>query len=63
MGRNSDEIIRLIDALQLTATNNEVVTPAGWKQGDEVIVKPGCEGTGAVEKLPSGKEYLRFTKC
>lgn len=63
VGRNFDEIIRLIDALQLTAKNNEVVTPAGWKVGDEVLVKPGCEGTGArVAELPSGKDYLRFTK-
>lgn len=64
VGRNFDEIIRLIDALQLTAKNSEIVTPAGWNEGDEVLVKPGCEGTGArVTQLPSGKEYLRFTKC
>lgn len=63
VGRNFDEIIRLVDALQLTAKNSEVVTPAGWKEGDEVLVKPGCEGAGArVAQLPSGKEYLRFTK-
>lgn len=64
VGRNFDEIIRLVDGLQLTAKNTEVVTPAGWKEGDEVLVKPGCEGAGArVEKLPSGKDYLRFTKA
>jgi len=64
VGRNFDEVIRLLDALQLTAKNNEIVTPHGWKEGGEVLVKPGCEGTGArVEKLPSGKDYLRFTKC
>jgi len=64
VGRNFDEVIRLIDALQLTSNNSEIVTPAGWKDGDEVLVKPGCEGTGArVSQLPSGKEYLRFTKA
>lgn len=64
VGRNFDEIIRVVDALQLTAQNREIVCPAGWKVGDEVLVKPGCEGTGArVEQLPSGKEYLRFQKC
>lgn len=64
VGRNFDEIIRLIDALQLTSKNNEIVTPQGWKEGGEVLVKPGCEGTGArIEELPSGKDYLRFTKC
>lgn len=63
-GRNFDEIIRLIDALQLTASNNEIVTPTNWKAGDEVLVKPGCEGTGArVVDLPSGKDYLRFQKA
>lgn len=63
VGRNFDEVIRLIDALQLTTKNTEVATPAGWKQGDEVLVKPGCEGTGAkIRQMPSGKEYMRFTK-
>lgn len=64
VGRNFDEVMRLIDALQLTEKNREIVTPAGWTQGCNVLVKPGCEGTGAeVAKLPSGKEYLRFQKC
>lgn len=63
VGRNFDEIIRLIDALQLTVSNTEAVTPAGWKVGDDVLVKPGCEGTGVTTTcLPSGKEYLRFMK-
>lgn len=64
VGRNFDEVLRLLDALQLTSSNNEIVTPVGWKNGDEVLVKPGCEGTGArVENLPSGKNYLRFQGC
>lgn len=33
LGRNVDEAIRLVDALQFTEENGEVC-PAGWKKGD-----------------------------
>jgi len=36
-GRNMDEILRLIQALQ-TADKNGVATPANWRPGDKVIV-------------------------
>jgi peroxiredoxin (alkyl hydroperoxide reductase subunit C) len=36
-GRNMQEILRLIDALQ-TADKYKVATPANWKPGDKVIV-------------------------
>jgi peroxiredoxin (alkyl hydroperoxide reductase subunit C) len=38
-GRNIDEIVRVIDALQ-TADKHGVATPANWKPGEEVIVPP-----------------------
>ncbi|HZS43850.1 MAG TPA: peroxiredoxin [Blastocatellia bacterium] len=38
-GRNIDEIVRLIDALQ-TSDKNTVSTPANWKPGEKVIVGP-----------------------
>ncbi len=38
-GRNIDEILRLIDALQ-THEKYKVATPANWRPGDEVIVPP-----------------------
>ena len=38
-GRNFDEILRVIDSLQLTATH-AVATPADWKRGDPVIIVP-----------------------
>lgn len=38
-GRNIDEILRLIDALQ-THEKYKVATPANWKPGDDVIVPP-----------------------
>lgn len=38
-GRNIDEVLRVIDALQ-TADELKVATPANWKPGDDVIVPP-----------------------
>jgi alkyl hydroperoxide reductase subunit AhpC len=37
IGRNFDEIIRIVDALQLSAKHN-ISTPANWQMGDPVIV-------------------------
>ncbi len=34
LGRNIDEMLRMIDALQFTEEHGEVC-PAGWKQGDK----------------------------
>lgn len=36
-GRNTDEILRLIDALQMT-DRHKVGTPANWQKGDAVIL-------------------------
>ena len=36
-GRNMDEIVRLVDALQM-ADANQVATPANWRPGDKVII-------------------------
>jgi peroxiredoxin (alkyl hydroperoxide reductase subunit C) len=38
-GRNTQEIVRLIDALQ-TTDKHKVATPANWKPGEAVIVPP-----------------------
>ena len=38
-GRNFDEILRLVDSCQLTATK-KVATPVNWKQGDDVFILP-----------------------
>ena len=37
MGRNSYEILRLLDALQLTENYN-VYTPNNWMPGDPVVI-------------------------
>ncbi len=42
LGRNIDEMLRVIDALQFCEKYGEVC-PAGWKQGDNAM-KPSAEG-------------------
>ena len=39
LGRNIDEVLRVVDGLQ-TADTNACATPANWKPGDKVIVPP-----------------------
>jgi thioredoxin-dependent peroxiredoxin len=36
-GRNFDEVLRVIDSLQLTASHR-VSTPVNWRQGEDVII-------------------------
>ncbi|HIP14077.1 MAG TPA: peroxiredoxin [Sulfurimonas autotrophica] len=42
LGRNVDEMLRMIDAQQFTDEHGEVC-PAGWQKGDEAM-KPDAEG-------------------
>ena len=42
LGRNIDEMIRMVDALQFTEEHGEVC-PAGWNKGDEGM-KPSADG-------------------
>ena len=62
-GRNFYEIIRALDALQLTAYH-QVATPANWNQGEDVIIVPSVSNEEAEEKYPAGwsspKPYLRI---
>ncbi len=64
-GRNFDEILRVIDSLQLTATKS-VATPANWKQGEDAIILGSVSDDAAKEKFPQGwktvKPYLRVVK-
>lgn len=43
VGRNVDEILRLVEAYQYTATHGEVC-PAGWTKGDKTM-KPDPKGS------------------
>lgn len=50
VGRNMDEFVRLIDALQ-TVDDHDVATPADWEPGDDVIVPPPSTAREAAERL------------
>jgi peroxiredoxin (alkyl hydroperoxide reductase subunit C) len=49
-GRNMDEIMRLIQALQ-TTDKHGVATPANWRPGDKVIVPPPNTQEMAEERM------------
>jgi peroxiredoxin 2/4 len=55
VGRNFDEIVRLIDALQ-TVDKHGVACPANWTPGQEVIVPPPAT-TKDAEKRMKSTEY------
>ena len=64
-GRNFDEVLRVIDALQLT-DGYTVATPGNWKDGDDVIIPLTVQDPAVLaEKYPKGftspKPYLRLT--
>lgn len=65
VGRNFDEIIRVIDSLQL-ADRAGVVTPANWQPGGDVIIPPSVSDEDAKAKFPQGfttvLPYLRTTR-
>ncbi|MBW8294489.1 peroxiredoxin [Sphingopyxis sp.] len=58
VGRNFDEILRVIDALQ-TGDANRIATPADWNKGDKVIIPPSISNDEAKSLFPNGWEELR----
>eukprot|EP01082_Thalassiosira_pseudonana_P001926 g1942.t1 g1942 contig11:400298-401514(-) len=75
VGRNFDEILRAVDALQ-RAEKFGVVTPANWQPGDKTIVSLDLDDDAAMRKFGKGystldlpseqvrhlhKHYLRYT--
>jgi len=62
-GRNFDEVLRVIDSLQLTASH-KVATPAQWQPGGDVIIAGSVSDEQAKEIWPDGWEaprpYLRI---
>lgn len=64
VGRNFNEILRVIDALQLTDVA-PVSTPADWVPGQRVIVAPTLATPEARERFGEVEEvtpYLRYTQ-
>jgi thioredoxin-dependent peroxiredoxin len=61
-GRNFDEVLRLLDSCQLTATH-AVATPVNWQPGEDVIIPTSVSDEDAKRKYPQGfrtvKPYLR----
>ncbi|MGF6110367.1 peroxiredoxin [Pseudomonas sp. ADAK2] len=61
-GRNFDEVLRLLDALQLNAKHT-VATPVNWRPGEDVIIPTSVSDEDARKKYPEGfrtvKPYLR----
>jgi alkyl hydroperoxide reductase subunit AhpC len=62
-GRNFDEVLRVLDSMQLTASH-KVATPANWKPGGDVIILPAVSDDEARQKYPDGwkapRPYLRI---
>jgi alkyl hydroperoxide reductase subunit AhpC len=61
-GRNFDEVLRVIDSLQLTASH-KVSTPVNWKQGEDVIIA-GSVSDAEAKKLfgqwKAPRPYIRI---
>lgn len=65
VGRNFNEILRAIDALQLV-DGYTVATPGNWQDGDEVVIPASIQDEAVLaEKFPKGyrtlRPYLRLT--
>ena len=55
MGRNFDELVRVLQALQ-TADAFSIATPADWRPGDEVIVPTAGSCGVAKERIENSKD-------
>ena len=61
-GRNFDEVLRVIDSLQLTATHR-VSTPVNWQPGDDVIIAGSVSNDEARQIFGTWQEpkpYIRI---
>jgi alkyl hydroperoxide reductase subunit AhpC len=64
-GRNFDEVLRVLDSLQLTATH-KVSTPVNWRQGEDVIISGSVSDDEAKKTYPEGwqapRPYIRIVR-
>jgi len=61
-GRNMQEILRCIDALQ-TSDKHNVATPANWGKGDKVVVPAPVDQESAEARLKEGYECIDWYLC
>jgi len=58
IGRNFQEIIRALDALQLSSEYG-VSTPVDWKNGEDVIVSNSLSDSEAEKRFPKGIKIIK----
>lgn len=63
-GRNSTEVLRVIDSLQL-GDKRGIATPIDWKAGEDVILPPSVSTADGEKKFGKGnvrelRPYLRY---
>jgi alkyl hydroperoxide reductase subunit AhpC len=65
IGRNMDEILRVVDALQFNE-RTRLATPVNWRPGDEAVIPTSISDEEAKKLFPQGfralTPYLRLTK-
>jgi alkyl hydroperoxide reductase subunit AhpC len=61
-GRNFDEVLRVVDSLQLTASH-KVSTPVNWRPGEDVVIAGSVSNDEARELFGEWQEprpYIRI---
>ncbi|KAK7685477.1 hypothetical protein QCA50_011341 [Cerrena zonata] len=61
VGRDFDEVMRIIDAL-LTTDKHQVMTPSNWKKGDDVVIHPSLSNEEARKLFPSYTTQLPYLR-
>jgi len=68
IGRNFEEVLRAVEALQLNY-KYKVVTPSNWQRGQKVVIMPNVTDEEAKKLFPGGfhtlsdKSKLRLVEC
>ncbi|KAF7791708.1 hypothetical protein EIP86_002732 [Pleurotus ostreatoroseus] len=61
VGRDFDEILRVIDSLQL-GDKHRITTPVNWHKGDDVIIHPSVTDEEAKKLFPNYKSHLPYLR-
>ncbi|MGZ0189113.1 MAG: peroxiredoxin [Alphaproteobacteria bacterium] len=61
VGRNFDEVLRALDALQ-TASKNAVATPVNWRPGDDIIIPANVSDADAKAKFGDFTTVLPYLR-